>query len=79
MLVGLKTDLLDESLHACVLRRNILADTRVVGVFDMSEMGELHHYVCDACQKKQNNDRIVDVGCDFSLFHNYKEWVVYLS
>ena len=80
MLVRLETDLLNETLHAGVLRRDILAHAGIVGVLDVTEMSELQHDIRDACQEDENDDRIIDIGLNFSLFHSaYNVWVVYLS
>lgn len=59
----------DESLHAGVLRGDVLAHAGVVSVFHMSEMGELKHHVNDSRYQKQDDDGVVDVGTEFCLFH----------
>ena len=60
----------DESLHAGVLRSDVLAHAGVVGVFHVPEMGELKHHVNDSRYQKQDDDGVVDAGTEFGLFHN---------
>ena len=59
----------DESLHAGVLRSDVLAHAGVVGVFHVPEMGELKHHVNNSRYQKQGDHSVVDVGTEFCLFH----------
>ena len=52
VLVRLETNLFNKTLHARVLRRDVLAHAGIVRVLDVPEMSELQHNVRYAGKKK---------------------------
>ena len=69
VLVGFKTNLLNKTLYARVLRRDVLAYAGVVRVLDVPEMSELQHNVRYACEKKQHDNCVVQIRENLGFLH----------
>lgn len=69
MLVRLKTNILNKTLHTRVLRRDVLAYAGIVRVLDAPEMSELQHNVRYACEKKQHDNRVVQIRKNLGFSH----------
>ena len=69
MLVRFKTNLLNKTLHARVLRRDVLTHAGIVRVLDATEMSELQHNVRYACKKKQHDNRVVQIRENLGFSH----------
>ena len=64
-----KTNLADKTLHAAVLGHNVLTNTGIIGHFATTEMHKLTHGICATTGDADNDDGIINVGCDLLLFH----------
>ena len=69
VLIRLETNLLNKTLHARVLRRDVLAHAGIVRVLDVPEMSELQHNVRYAGKKKQHDNRVVQIRENPGFLH----------